>query len=128
MAGQRHRTDRRHRVIPAGQKGNEYSDKPAIAFWYKVTNLRSKRLDPISAFLFEITVYQDNDPNADNELNVGPLPDDRFLDTQSENIKKGGTVENAISYELDDLTTPVDLVASEDLGQSEYGTTTYSLK
>ena len=43
---------------------------------------------------------------------MGSLPDDRFLDSQTENIKKGGTVENAIAYELDDLVTPVDLVAT----------------
>jgi hypothetical protein len=43
------------------------------------------------------------------------LPDDRFLDSQTENIKKAGTVENAMAYELDDLHTPVDLVATEGL-------------
>ena len=47
---------------------------------------------------------------------MGSLPDDRFLDSQTENIKKGGTVENAAAYELDDLVTPVELVATEGLG------------
>ena len=65
---------------------------------------------------------------AENELNVGMLPDDRFLDSQMENIKKGGTVQSAIAYELDDTTTPVELVASDDLGFSEIGRVTYQLK
>ncbi len=55
------------------------------------------------------------------------IPDDRFLDSQSENIKKGGTVEDAVAYELDDLVTPVDLVATELLGEV-IGKATYKLR
>jgi len=117
----------RHKVIPVGKKGNEYGNKPVIAFWYKTTNVSGKKVDPMQ-FLFGITAYQDNDPNAENKLNVGSLPDERFLDSQMETIKKGGTVENAVSYELDDLKTPVDLVASEDLGMTDIGKVTYQLK
>lgn len=117
-----------HKVIPIGQKGNEYGEKPVIAFWYKVTNLSGKKTEPSTAFIMDITAYQDNNPNAENELNVGSLPDDRFLDSQTETIKKGGTVENAIAYELDDLKTPVDLVASDDLGMTKIGKTSYPLK
>ncbi len=58
---------------------------------------------------------------------MGSLPDDRFLDSQSENIKKGGTVENAMAYELDDLVTPVDLVATEGL-DDVIGKATYKLR
>ena len=39
--------------------------------------------------------------------------------------ESGGTVENAMAYELDDLTTPVELVASDDLGMTEIGRETY---
>ena len=94
----------RYKVIKAGQKGNEYGEKPVIAFWYKTTNLSGDKVDPTD-FLFNFTAYQDNNPNAENKLDVGSLPDDRFLDSQTENIKKGGTVENAMAYELDDLHT-----------------------
>jgi hypothetical protein len=45
-----------------------------------------------------------------------------------ETIKKGGTVENAIAYELDDEIAPVDLVASTDLGVTELGKTSYKLQ
>jgi len=116
----------RYKVIKAGQKGNEYGEKPVIAFWYKTTNLSGAKVDPTD-FLFNFTAYQDNNPNAENELDVGGLPDDRFLDSQSETIKKGGTVENAMAYELDDLVTPVDLVATEGLDEV-IGKSTYKLK
>lgn len=115
-----------HKVIPVGAKGNEYGKKPVIAFWYKTTNLSAKDVSPMN-FMFNLTAYQDNNPNAENKLEVGGLPDDRFLQSQMEKIKKGGTVENAIAYELDDTKTPVDLVASTDLGMTELGKTSYKL-
>jgi hypothetical protein len=105
-----------HRVIQPGEDGNEYGDTPVIAFWYQVTNTADGSLNPTTAWLFTFSAFQDNNPNAENELNVASLPDDQFLDTQLETIKIGGTVENAVAYELDDSTTPVDLVASKLLG------------
>lgn len=116
-----------HKIIPVGDKGNEYGKKPVIAFWYETTNLSDKDVTPMN-FLYAITAYQDNNPNAENKLEVGSLPDDTFLSSQMEKIKKGGTVKNAIAYELDDATTPVDLVASNDLGMTEIGKMTYELK
>ena len=82
----------RYSIIEAGQKGNEYGEKPVIAFWYKTTNLSGDDVSPMD-FIFHFNAFQDNNPNAENELNVGSLPDDRYLDSQSETIKKGGTVE-----------------------------------
>lgn len=117
-----------HRVIPVGKKGNEYGDKPVIAFWYEITNLTDKDTSPLD-WIYYFSAYQDNNPNAENQLDVAALPDDRFLDSQSENIKKGGTVENAIAYELDDETTPVELVANDSLGfGDDLGRVTYQLK
>lgn len=120
-----------HKIIPSGKKGNEYGSKPVIAFWYSITNLTDKDVDrdvsPMD-FIFAITAYQDNNPNAENKLEVGGLPDDKFLDSQTENIKKGRTVANAIAFELDDTKTPVDLVASNDLGMTKIGKITYKLK
>ena len=116
-----------HKVIPAGAKGNEYSDKPVLALWYTTTNVSGKDIDPME-FLWLFEAYQDNDPNAVNDLDVGSLPDARFRDSQMETIKKGGTVENAVSYELDDLTTPVKLVAGGLFDDEELGSITYNLK
>jgi hypothetical protein len=114
-----------HRVIEPGAKGNEYSDKPVIAFYYSTTNLSGGDVSPMD-FVLNFEAYQDNDPDAVNSLEVGSSPEERFLDSQSETIKKGGTVENAVAYELDDTTTPVELVASDFLGD-EFGRTTYAL-
>lgn len=117
-----------HRVIPVGQPGNEYGEKPVIAFVYKTTNLTNKELDPTTAWIGSFEAYQDNDPNAVNELNVGSMPGDQYLDTQTEQIKQGGTVENAVAYELDDETTAVKLSAKEDLFSDELGSQMYEIK
>lgn len=114
-----------YKVIPVGEPGNEYGEKPVIAFWYNTTNLSDKEIDPSSAWIAMFTAIQDNNPNAINELNMGMLPDDQFLDSQVEVIKQGGTVANAVAYELDDDVTPVTLkatkgIAGEELGEQEY--------
>lgn len=117
-----------NKVIPVGQAGNEYGDKPVMAFWYDTTNLTDKQLDPSTAFIMAFTAYQDNNPNAENKLDVGMLPDEAFLDSQTENIKKGGTVSNAVAFELDDETTPVELVAADLFGTEKIGSQTYAVK
>ncbi|MBP1050933.1 DUF5067 domain-containing protein [Rhodococcus qingshengii] len=115
------------KTIPVGEKGNEYGKKPVIAFWYDTTNVSGKETDPMTAWIFLFAAYQDNDPNAENKLGVGSLPDAAFLDSQTSKIKKGGTVANAVAYELSDTTTPVKLVASTIL-QDEIGSMTIELK
>lgn len=116
------------KVIPVGEKGNEYGEKPVFAIWYETTNLSDKDIDPISAWAAVFTAIQDNNPNAVNKLEVGSSPDDRFLDTQMETIKKDGTVEDAIAYELDDLETPVTLVANQGIAGDELGRQDYEVK
>jgi hypothetical protein len=117
-----------YKVIQVGEIGNEYGEKPVIAFWYDVTNLSDKEINPSLAWSVVFTAIQDNDPNRVNELEVGALPDNRFLDTQLENIKKGGTVENAIAYELDDIETPVKLIATQGIGGKKLGEQTFEIK
>ncbi|MFJ7887191.1 DUF5067 domain-containing protein [Lysinibacillus xylanilyticus] len=116
------------KVIPVGEKGNEYGDKPVFAIWYETTNLSDKDIDPTSGWIAVFTAIQDNNPNAVNELEVGSLPDDRFSSSQIEKIKKDGTVENAIAYNLDDLETPVTLVAKKGLMGEELGKQDYPVK
>jgi hypothetical protein len=118
----------KHKIIPVGGKGNEYGSKPVIAFWYKVTNVSGRKTDADMEFITDFSAYQDNNPNRENPLDIGALPDERFSDTQMDEIKKGGTVENAVSYELDDLRTPVELVASDDFGLTRLGQATYDLE
>ena len=117
-----------YKVIPAGDKGNEYGKSPVIAFWYNTTNTSGKDIDPMSAWIYIMTAVQDNDPNLVNKLNVASLPDSRFLDSQMAKIKAGGTVENAMAYELTDTETPVELTATDGMLGSELGTQTFEIK
>jgi len=118
-----------YKVIPVGEAGNEYGEKPVIAIWYNTTNLGTSDRDITpSEFIFQFEAFQDNDPNAENKINVGMLPDPAFRDSQTENIKADGTVANAIAYELDDLTTPVELVAGAGFGGDPIGTMTLNLQ
>ena len=115
------------KTIQVGEKGNEYGKKPVIAFWYDTTNVSGKNTDPMTEWLFLFQAYQDNDPNAENKLRAGSLPDAAFRESQMSKIKQGGTVSNAIAYELSDTTTPVKLVASTRLGLHEVGSMTIEL-
>src|SRR5699024_12837427 len=116
------------KVIPAGEEGNEHGDGPVFAIWYDATNKTDKEIDPGMAWLAIFTAIQDNDPDMVNELEVGSLPDEDHLDTQLNTIKKDGTVENSIAYELDDLETPVTLVANQGLGGDEIGRHEFEIK
>ncbi|WP_313627545.1 DUF5067 domain-containing protein [Enterococcus italicus] len=120
----------KHAMIQPGETGNEYGEKSVIAIWYDtLVNPEydnSTPINPMNAWILNFKAIQDNDPNAVNELNVASLPDEQFLDSQTQDIKPGGTVSNAVAYELDDTTTPVTLVAEDILG-TEYGKTEISL-
>ncbi|GAB2512437.1 hypothetical protein CATRI_08360 [Corynebacterium atrinae] len=116
-----------YRVIPAGMEGNEYGDAPVLAIWYDTTNLGTSddEITPMR-FIYHFDSFQDNNPNIENKLKVGMLPDSTFGQTQTASIKAGGTLANAIAYVLTDTTTPVDLVASEFIGD-EIGRMTFNL-
>ena len=116
------------KVIPVGEKGNEYGKKPVIAFWFKTTNLSDKELTGTDVWISSMQAYQDNNPNTVNKLEVGGLPDDRFLQTQFEKIKQNGTAEDAIAYELDDTTTPVLLKATKGMSGEALGKQTFNIK
>lgn len=115
-----------HRVVKLGEPGNELGEKPLLVFHYDVTNKTDETLTTTD-FVVYFTAIQDNDPNKVNELDLGSYLDPETSDTQLEQIKKGGTVAGTISYELDDLTTPVDLVASKSFSQDEIGRQTFEL-
>ena len=119
-----------HKVINAGEEGNEYGDKPVIAFWYDTLVSpnydNSAPINPSTAWIMNFKAVQDNDHNAVNELQIAPLPDKQFLNSQTSEIKPGGTVANAVAYELTDTTTPVKLTAEDMIG-TEYGSFEYKL-
>ena len=115
-----------HRVVQPGEPGNEIGEKPLLVFNYDVTNKTDETLTTTD-FVVYFTAIQDNDPNKVNELDLGSYFDPETSDTQLEQIKKGGTVAGTIAYELDDLATPVDLVASKSFSQDEIGRETFEL-
>lgn len=115
-----------HRVVEPGEPGNEIGEKPLLVFNYDVTNKTDETLTTTD-FVVYFTAIQDNAPDKVNELDLGSYIDPETSDTQLEQIKKGGTVAGTIAYELDDLTTPVDLVASKSFSQDEIGRQTFEL-
>ncbi len=117
-----------YKVIPVGETGNEYGDSPVIAFWYNTTNTSGNKIDPDSAWIYAVRAYQDNDPNAENELQTALLPDDQFTDTQMQDIKPGGTVANAMAYELTDTTTPVTLKVTNGLLGADLGSQDFAVE
>ncbi|WP_102029152.1 DUF5067 domain-containing protein [Salirhabdus sp. Marseille-P4669] len=116
------------KVIPVGETGNEYGDQPVLAIWYKTTNLSEKDINPTTAWLAVFEAVQDNDPNAVNTLDVGSLPDSQFRDSQLQTIKQDGTVENAVAYKLDDLETPVTLIATQGIMGEKLGEQVIEIK
>lgn len=118
----------KHMVIQPGQPGNEYGDKPVLAIWYKVKNKSDKSIDPNSAWIAAFTATQNTDNNQVNELNIGSLPDQKYIDTQDEDIKKNGVAENAVSYELDSTNVPVKIKATKGIGGSTIAEQTINIK
>lgn len=115
------------KVIAVGQPGNEYGTKPVLAFWYDITNNSDENVTPLDWITY-FDAYQDNDPNQVNKLDIASTPDSSYLDVQSASIKKGGTISMAVGYELDDTTTPVQLVAREGIIGEALGTKTINLQ
>ncbi|APX73277.1 DUF5067 domain-containing protein [Companilactobacillus allii] len=115
-----------NKVLSPGETGND-SDKPVIAFWYKVTNKTNKEIDANTAWIAIFKAVQDNNENTINELKVAALPDNQYLDSQASAIKKNGTVENAVAYTLSDTNTPVQLNATKGVDGKKLGTMKYEL-
>ncbi|GGO16313.1 hypothetical protein GCM10010980_12550 [Corynebacterium marinum] len=108
------------RKIAVGEPGNEHGDTPVIAFFYDITNKSDEGVTANSKWIFAFDAVQDNDPNIVNKLDVAGHPDPATQDTQSAEIKPGGTISNAVAYELTDETTPVELIADDDLGTQTF--------
>lgn len=120
-----------HKVIPVGEKGNEYGENPVLAFWFDTMVApdydNSTPINPNTAWIMNFEAVQDNDPNAVNKLDIASLPDEVHLDSQMAEIKPGGTVSSSVAYELTDLETPVKLTAKDILG-TEYGSAEFPVK
>ena len=115
-----------HHVIDPGSTGNRFGDKPIVLFDFEMTNKTDKDLKP-SDFSIFFTAIQDNNENSINELEPG-FSESTDLENMTDSIKKGGTVKGSSAFELDDLTTPVELVAKDNFGETEVGSQTYKLE
>lgn len=115
-----------HRIIPTGGPGNEDGEKPLIVFYYDVTNKTDAELSALD-FVQYFTAIQDNNSDTVNELEVGSFYDPELTDSLLEKIKQGGTASGAVAYELDDESTPVELVAKDNFGQNEIGRQKFEL-
>lgn len=120
-----------HKVIQPGEKGNEHGEKPVLAIWYDTmvspSYNDSNAINANNAWILNFNAVQDNDPNKVNKLSITSLPDEQFLDSQTAEIKPGGTVANAVAYELSDDTTPV-VVSAETIIGNKLGETTINIK
>lgn len=115
-----------HHVIDPGSTGNRFGDKPIVVFDFEMTNKTDKDLKPTDFSIF-FTAIQDNNENSINELEPG-FSENTDLESMTDSIKKGGTVKGSSAFELDDLTTPVELVAKDNFGETEVGSQTYKLE
>lgn len=110
-------------ILEVGSEYNKYGDVPLVCFKFNVTNLSDWDVSASGKWIDTFRAYQDNDPNFLNELNVGSQENIAYHDTAFASIKKGGTVESVMTYELDDEETPVTLVASyrwEEIGSKDF--------
>lgn len=110
-------------ILEVGSEYNKYGDVPLVCFKFNVTNLSDGDVSASGKWIDTFRAYQDNDPNFLNELNVGSQENIAYHDTAFASIKKGGTVESVMTYELDDEETPVTLVASyrwEEIGSKDF--------
>ncbi|MGV3085079.1 DUF5067 domain-containing protein [Enterococcus dispar] len=120
-----------HKVIQPGDKGNEYGEKPVIAFWFDTLVSpnydNSTPINPNTAWILNFEAVQDNSSDMVNKLEVAPLPDEAHLQSQSAEIKPGGTVASSIAYTLTDNKTPVKLTAKSMLG-NDFGSAEFHVK
>lgn len=120
-----------YKVIQPGEAGNDYGEKPVIAFWFDtLVNPdydNSAPISPNTAWILNFKAIQDNDPNKVNKLTIASLPDDKYLQDQSAEIKPGGSISSAVAYELTDTETPVTLTAESMTGDN-FGSADFPVK
>ena len=116
------------KVIQPGEPGNDDGEKPIFVIWYDTTNIQSDSMTPDTAWDAVFTAIQDNDPNIVNELGryhqVSLVEYENFL----KQIKVGGTLESVVAYELDDLETPITLIATQGLMGDKLGEQEFKIK
>lgn len=115
------------KVIPSGNKGNEYSDKPVFAIWFTVKNTSGdKDIDPLASAILLSATQEGKD--TVKTLDVAPSPDEKLNKTQTDKIKKGKTAKGSMAWELKSTKTPIVLKATSLHDTNKIGTQTYNIK
>jgi len=107
------------KIAQPGQSGNEYGTRPALVFYFEVTNISGDNVFVDNSFMENFQVTQDNDPDAHSYLDwaLG-----QKSDRGNDMVKKGGTVASMVGVTLSDLTTPVVLAATNGTAGDVLGT------
>lgn len=97
-------------------QGDETTNgKNVICFDYTITNKTDKDVNALTGWQAVFNAYQDN-KNTEGKLEVAPMPSDtsdQILQDQDQSIKKGGSVQCRMAYELDSNKKPVVLKATK---------------
>lgn len=97
-------------------QGDETTNgKNVICFDYTITNKTDKDVNALTGWQAVFNAYQDN-KNTEGKLEVAPMPgdtSDQILQEQDQSIKKGGSVQCRMAYELDSNKKSVVLKATK---------------
>lgn len=114
------------KLIPAGNKGNEYSDKTVFAVWYTIKNTgKDTDIDAVSAALV-LSASQDS-KNSVKSLEVASNPDQKLTDIQDDKIKKGKSGNGSMAWEVRN-NNPITLTATGLHTTTKIGTQVYKIK
>lgn len=111
-------------------QGDETTNgKNVICFDYTITNKSDKDVNAITGWQDIFNAYQDN-KNTEGRLEVAPMPSDtsdQILQEQDQSIKKGGSVQCRMAYELDSNKKPVVLKATKGYDGTFLGKKTFKI-
>lgn len=111
-------------------QGDETTNgKNVICFDYTITNKTDKDVNALTGWQAVFNAYQDN-KNTEGKLEVTPMPSDtsdQILQEQDQSIKKGGSVQCRMAYELDSNKKPVVLKATKGYDGTFLGKKTFKL-
>lgn len=111
-------------------QGDETTNgKNVICFDYTITNKTDKDVNALTGWQAVFNAYQDN-KNTEGKLEVAPMPSDtsdQILQEQDQSIKKGGSVQCRMAYELDSNKKPVVLKATKGYDGTFLGKKTFKI-
>lgn len=108
-----------------------YRDNNQLVFTYEVTNDSEEGIQASTVWIACFEALQEGSDTI-NKLDVGMTPQDgkyeEYREHEMDDIKPGGTVKAVIAYDLEDMSTPVVLKATQGIGGEYLGEKTIELK